>query len=856
MAEIARTTFTVSRTAEFFSEKELEMQMGAGRESWLPMLLKELIDNALDAAEGAGVISPEITITVGADELMVADNGPGIPPETVASSLDYLSRTSSNNLYVSPTRGQLGNALKCLYAAGFVAHGRGDVTITAKGVEHRITASFDSIRNEPVLDHQQILVPPAAGTFVRIAWPGAASELEDSLFTSATELAWSFGLFNPHVRIRVLDGERDPDNSWYAAPRSAADWVFKKWKPLARPPASWYYRGQFKALLCAHLASSPTMFVRDFIKQFAGMSGSWTQSAVLDELTLQRTTITAAFTTGGAVLEDKVQELHDVIAAYGGEPVKAKRLGVIGRTLHERLHQIREGSTAYAKVLVEDENRPFVVEGWFAVSSNAERTRVLVVGANNSPLREVPHHLIQSALSDNFADYRDPITVVLHMVCPAFRYTDRGKTLINFTPEQWTAIRTVIDAITKNWKKLKARQRRDAQSTEKELERLSRQQSGVTTKEAAWAVMADAYMKASNNNTLPANARQVMYAARGAILNATGKPLSDTYFTQTLLPDFISENFELTKDWDVVYDDRGTFMEPHTRIRVAMGTLKVRNYINSWCAPDTAVLDVSDVMPNRIHTCGPSGRYSAAIFIEKEGFTALFEAARTAELYDVAIFSTKGMSTTAARRLVDELSQQGIPILLLHDFDFAGLAIARTIQNDGRRYQFNASPIVHSLGLRLEQAQEMELESEPFEFSKQQKKDPRHNLRECGATDEELAFLVTRGTAEFGGWGGERIELNAMTSAQFIAFVHGQLDAMEIIKVVPDEATLAAAYRRAAKIRAAEEAMEAALAAADDEEVEIPNDLREQVTQRLMGQPIPWDAAVHALAGERVEDED
>src|SRR5208337_1609111 len=64
---------------------------------------------------------------------------------------------------------------------------------------------------------------------------------------------------------------------------------------------------------------------------------------------------------------------------------------------------------------------------------------------------------------------------------------------------------------------------------------------------AAARVMEKAYMKASANGTLPANARQVMYAARGEIQALTGKPLNDQYFTQTLLPNYIKEN-ELS--WD------------------------------------------------------------------------------------------------------------------------------------------------------------------------------------------------------------------------------------------------------------------------------------------------------------------
>jgi hypothetical protein len=50
-APIARTTFRMDRTMEFFSTKELAQQIGAQPADWPIFLLKELIDNGLDAAE-------------------------------------------------------------------------------------------------------------------------------------------------------------------------------------------------------------------------------------------------------------------------------------------------------------------------------------------------------------------------------------------------------------------------------------------------------------------------------------------------------------------------------------------------------------------------------------------------------------------------------------------------------------------------------------------------------------------------------------------------------------------------------------------------------------------------------------
>ena len=59
------------------------------------------------------------------------------------------------------------------------------------------------------------------------------------------------------------------------------------------------------------------------------------------------------------------------------------------------------------------------------------------------------------------------------------------------------------------------------------------------------------------------------------------------------------------------------------------------------------------------------------------------------------------MSVVACRHLLDRLGRDGTVILVAHDFDRAGLAIAHTIANDGRRYVFEHTPKMIDIGLRL-----------------------------------------------------------------------------------------------------------------------------------------------------------
>jgi hypothetical protein len=85
-------------------------------------------------------------------------------------------------------------------------------------------------------------------------------------------------------------------------------------------------------------------------------------------------------------------------------------------------------------------------------------------------------------------------------------------------------IKKMMTSATKKWTKQRKAEERNSRAVGMRRFRMTSAQE-ASLKEAAAEIMEKAYMKASGNGRLPANARQIMYAARGYIQNKTKKPL-------------------------------------------------------------------------------------------------------------------------------------------------------------------------------------------------------------------------------------------------------------------------------------------------------------------------------------------
>lgn len=400
--------------------------------------------------------------------------------------------------------------------------------------------------------------------------------------------------------------------------------------------------------------------------------------------------------------------------------------------------------------------------------------------------------------------------------------------------------------VTKKWTKQRKSEERRAGRRARRAQAMSRSRSESQI-EAVWAVLPIAYREVAGENNRPAKARQIFYRVRPLVQARTGKTITDKYF-QTLLAQYQNEHPRETENWKVVYDPRGHFSEPHLDWQksgsVPMGTLEADRYLASCklgISPQVILPDIAAYYPTK----GPKNRYSAIVYIEKEGFEPLFKETQLAERYDIAIMSGKGQSNVACRKVVDELcGGRGVPLLILHDFDKAGFEIAERLvstslaaqESNRERYRFrnNIKPI--DLGLRLEDVKRWGLEPEECDFK-------GNFAHDTTTTKEEQDFLRY----------GQRVELNAFSSDDFISWIEEKLNEHGIQKVIPSDDVLEDAYRHAYRIAYINNEIaklsEDSIGKSND--AGVPNDLADKIAEALENNSErPWDAVVNDLAEE------
>jgi 5S rRNA maturation endonuclease (ribonuclease M5) len=189
---------------------------------------------------------------------------------------------------------------------------------------------------------------------------------------------------------------------------------------------------------------------------------------------------------------------------------------------------------------------------------------------------------------------------------------------------------------------------------------------------------------------------------------------------------------------------RGSIYDAHRRETIPLGTLMIEEYER------------------------PIWLYNKLIHIEKEGFSEALKEVSWAERHDCALSSTKGFTTRAIRDLVDKLAEHDEPVtvFLVTDADAYGTMIYQTFQEATKARGARKVKIEH-LGLHPWDAIADGLEVEDIPAGEKRKAVAGYVLQR----DQEYPNEAPGGTSWEEWLQTHRIELNAMTTPQFIAWL-------------------------------------------------------------------------------------
>jgi len=269
----------------------------------------------------------------------------------------------------------------------------------------------------------------------------------------------------------------------------------------------------------------------------------------------------------------------------------------------------------------------------------------------------------------------------------------------------------------------------------------------VSQKEVVFSVL----RRAITNAGAHFSARDLYYATRPlAYAHADweeGKELDYRYFSQQLLTEYQEWHGSIAGLWR---DPRGHLHEPHTDESVALGTREVAAYEF------------------------PPYTFDKILYVEKEGEWPKLQAAKLAERYDMGIASAKGYPVEAVRDLFSRAEGGDYQLFVFHDADIDGYNIARVMREATRRMPHHNVDVV-DIGLSVEDALEMQLDSEPFSRTKSIPWALRRRL-----SDEAKEYFVDR---------QKRFELNAiLPDTRRIKYIERKLAENGVRpKVIPPE---------------------------------------------------------------------
>ena len=704
------------------------------------LVLKELFDNALDEMDRTGQPGMVTIVQDAEHTYTVTDLGCGFndTPEELAYRFSIAKAMVSSKQWRKPTRGCVGNGLRVI--VGAVVSGGGRILIKTR--DHQITLR-PRIDGTTAIEHVQ-----------KIDWPEGTAitvEIDPAYPANGDTLEWA------QLAIQLA---RDSD------------------KPFGRKPSPWWFDADHLSLNMLS-AIDPTYTLAWFVSQLDRCSSR--------EIGQQ---VTARFGKGRLcrdLAKPEATELLNLLRRADQSVITPKQLGPMksGAWKHEQLIDgyacevgtFESGRSPHAQI-------PFLVEAWAATCEtqfdadddhdDIYSTDIIGFTINRSPVivqfdsfREGRSRNVSLVLGDTRCELSVPkgaFRFALNITSPHIPILGDNKTpSLNLFRD---SIQKVVEAAIRRSARKSPPQlisRRDDEDGDEGAKLKSPKNKSQRSQVLAILEAGDVIAEASGE-TLSFNQRSLYYVVRTRVPG-----LEAGYFGQ-LVTEYENEYDEIPR---MFRNNRGAFYEPHTSQVIPLGTLTVEAYRRSpW-------------------------RYQSVLICEKEDNVHMLRESGFAERWDMFSASSSGFSTRALKDLIDYIGStardEPVRVFSMIDADAHGSVIFQTLVRETRARAARKIEVVN-LGLfPLGRAGKWIAARGWFNRASSQK--GQGKLRRVEVAD----YIVERDqqNRRTGNPNGEpiwadwlqdnRVELNAITSPQRVAWVEQKFAFHGVEKVIPPE---------------------------------------------------------------------
>jgi hypothetical protein len=427
---------------------------------------------------------------------------------------------------------------------------------------------------------------------------------------------------------------------------------------------------------------------------------------------------------------------------YNTREISSKKLGYVG-DCNGKFGEYTKKSSCFLVRSAKgkfDAEIPYIIETWVKYNETFSReilvNKTPITGSISSWYKNRAMTIYGCGLVLDVKSSR-PAQLVINLTTPYMPITSDGKSP-NFSPMN-ELIQKCLNASMNKTKK---------------IDILLNNNNAKNEREIVFNNMYSAIRKASGDNQYRFSQRQLYYAIRPYVMTALDKQTDYNYFCR-LLTEYENEYGDIE---GLYRDPRGTLYHPHLEEEIPLGTIAVNNYKR------------------------PEWTFNKILYCEKEGFFPILRDAKFPERFDCALLSSKGYASRAVKDLFDLLGETNEEILFfcIHDADSAGTMIYETLQ-EATLSRATRKVKVINLGLDPWEAIKMDLEIETFE-SKSRRPVAQYVMEYDYHHYDEDSYEDWLQT--------NRVELNAMTTPQFLEWLEENISQYDNGKVIPDKKTM------------------------------------------------------------------